>query len=399
VWSIVTSDLNTQPAEVEEFSPDGVRFRIPISGPSAGVGSGLGSGLEHRVPMSDFVSMHRQPQAMHLKSNFMMLLPHGLRLAGEPVGSIDDTLTWKSPALGEIPVPFADLRLISADPDASAPAQPPKQDVVTISNGDTVAGVFLGIDHGTVSVQTSSEVSSVPIDKISSIAFSQSTPETNTIRRPAYRLHLTDGSIVMVAGAVLQGDDLKITLIGDGAKSIAIRFATVLEIEQVDGPLSWLSEHPPTENVQAAYFGGGNEWPARFDLSVDGSPLVFNGRLYGHGIGVHAYSKLSFKVDPGWTAFRTQYVTHSRTDAPACCSDVTVRIKIDSKVVYEQTHVHASALSPVLTFNLNGGELLTLECDYGAAADVQAHLDWLQPALIRSLPPHEVVGDSKAPLH
>ena len=92
---------------------------------------------------------------------------------------------------------------------------------------------------------------------------------------------------------------------------------------------------------------------------------------------------MTFPIDAGWTAFRTQYAIDSRRDAPRLLADVTVRIKVDGKVVHEQQHVRAGVLSPVVRVDLIGGKALTLECDYGPAGDTQGHLNWLQPALLR----------------
>jgi hypothetical protein len=41
----------------------------------------------------------------------------------------------------------------------------------------------------------------------------------------------------------------------------------------------------------------------------------------------------------------------------------------------------------VVALELNGAKQLTLEADYGDAGDVQAHLDWIEPALLRQLSP------------
>jgi hypothetical protein len=169
-----------------------------------------------------------------------------------------------------------------------------------------------------------------------------------------------------------------------------VDLAQVWGIEQIGGPVLWVSSMTPTENVQIPYFGGSSEagsFPARFDLSVDGSPMQFDGRSLQHGIGVHAYSRLSFAIEPGWTGFRTQYAIDQQSDSPRPLADVTVRIRLDKKIVYERPHVRAGALSNVVALELNGAKQLTLEADYGDAGDVQAHLDWIEPALLRQFSP------------
>jgi hypothetical protein len=146
----------------------------------------------------------------------------------------------------------------------------------------------------------------------------------------------------------------------------------------------------PLENVQVPYFGGlgtAGSWPARFDTSVDGSAMQFGGRTFRHGIGVHAYSRLTFAIEPGWARFRTQYAIDQQSDTPRPLADVTVRIRLDGKTVYEHPHVRAGVMSNVVALELNGAKQLTLEADYGDSADVQAHLDWIEPALLRQSAP------------
>jgi hypothetical protein len=122
------------------------------------------------------------------------------------------------------------------------------------------------------------------------------------------------------------------------------------------------------------------------DTAVDGSPLRFGSQVFDHGIGVHAYSRLTYAIDPGWKGFRTQYSIDSSEDFPRPLADVTVRIKLDAKTVHEQEHVRAGLLSPVIWIDLSGAKTLELEADYGNAGDTQDHLNWIEPALVRSIP-------------
>src|SRR6185369_8072980 len=95
------------------------------------------------------------------------------------------------------------------------------------------------------------------------------------------------------------------------------------------------------------YFGSAPPWPARNDLAVDGSPLRANGRTFSRGIGVHSYSRLTYEIDSSqWPAFRTQYaIDAGRGGEPRSLADVTVRIKLDDRVVHEQAHIRPGDLS------------------------------------------------------
>jgi hypothetical protein len=372
-WSVTTADFQTQPAILKSFSEQGATVTSPDTK------------TDRTVPLDQFVSIQRPATDEPATPKFTLLLANGDRLVGEPDSVAGEKLIWSSPTLGKLPVPFGHLVAIGKGENVTAPDDAPKQDLVKLANGDTAAGVFTNCGDGNVTLQADAGPTTIPLASVMQISFA-STGAAAVDSARAFRIHLADGSIITVPAASTDDDQLKITLSGKNAATISLPITSVLGIEQTNGPVSWLSSHTPTENIQTPYLAGANRWPARFDLAVDGSPLSFEGKTYDRGIGVHAYSRLAFAIDPQWTTFRTQYAIESRRDDPARYADVTVRVKLDGKVVHEQSHVRAGALSPVVTVDLKGASTLTLECDYGDAGDTQAHLNWLQPALLRAGP-------------
>ena len=376
-WSVTTADFRSEPVTLRGLSPAGVHV------------SAVDGSSDRTVPLDRFVSAQRggAAAAPAVAAKFTLALSDGDRLVGEPVGVAGESLTWAEPLLGAVPVPFARLVAMGRGGTVAVPSgdDRPKQDVVTLANGDTVAGVFSGAAPGKLTVQPADgSPTDVPLAGVAKVVFASTggaPPATH-----AFRVRLADGSAVTASAVDLAGDlpasTVALTLPG-GRVPVRVRLADVLGIEQLNGPVGWLSSRTPAESVQVPYLGGAMPWPARFDAAVDGSPLTSDGRPVAHGIGVHAYSRVTFPVDPGWSAFRTQYAIDSRRDVPRLLADVTVRVKLDGRVVYEQAHVRAGGPSPVVRVDLNGAKTLTLECDYGPDGDTQAHLNWLEPALLR----------------
>ena len=118
------------------------------------------------------------------------------------------------------------------------------------------------------------------------------------------------------------------------------------------------------------------------DATLDGDPIRFADQTYAHGIGVHSYSRLSFAIDPSILAFRTRYAI----DGPQPYANVTVRIKLDGRIAYEQADVMAGKLWGPLVVETRGAKTLTLEVDYGKNQDVQDRFNWIEPALLRYVP-------------
>ncbi len=371
-WSVTTADFRTDPVTLRGLSAEGVRVAPPDGS------------ADRTVPLDRFVSAQRTANVADAPTpKYTLALSDGDRLVGEPTGMAGERLTWAEPLLGNIPVALGRLVAMGRGTTAPVPDERPKQDVVTLANGDTVAGVVGGVGNGKLTVQsTDGGATDVPLTSVSRVAFANTGGAAASGAR-GYQVRLADGSALTAATVQIDGGIVKLTLAGDGAGPVPLRLSDVVGIEQLNGPVGWLSSRSPTESVQVPYLGGAIAWPARFDAAVDGSPLTFGPQAFDHGIGVHAYSRLTFAVDPGWTAFRTQYAIDSRRDAPRLLADVTVRIRVDGKVVHEQQHVRAGTLSDVVRVGLAGAKALTLECDYGPSGDTQAHLNWLQPALIR----------------
>jgi hypothetical protein len=155
----------------------------------------------------------------------------------------------------------------------------------------------------------------------------------------------------------------------------------VNSIEQTNGPVVWLSTRTPVETVQTPYLEA--PWPTRMDRAPNGGPIRFGSRIYQRGIGVHSYSRLTFAIDPAFKAFRTQYAI----DGDWPLADVTVRIKVDDKVVHERADFHAGVLADAVVIDeLAGHSQITLEVDYGQNYDVQDRFNWIEPAFLTFRP-------------
>jgi hypothetical protein len=109
--------------------------------------------------------------------------------------------------------------------------------------------------------------------------------------------------------------------------------------------------------------------------------IEFKGEPFAHGIAVHAFSRLSWPLDGKYAAFRTLYAV----EGDSSLADVTVRIKLDDRIAYEQKHVRAGAISQPIVLDLSTAKTLTLEVD-GNAAYAQDALDWIEPALLKTAP-------------
>jgi hypothetical protein len=214
------------------------------------------------------------------------------------------------------------------------------------------------------------------------------TPARAGAAETEFRLRLTDGSVVTAKTVSMEGANLSFVL-GQEKEKRQVALTSVVGIEQLNGPVSWLSSRGAAEVVQTPYIQ--KPFPTRMDASVldepSGAPrpIAAGGVTYAHGIGVHSYSRIDYALDGKYAALRTQYAI--APDEKSKSADVTVRVKIDGKAVHEKEHVKLGVVSPVVILDVpREAKLLTLEVDYGAGFDYGDNFNWIEPALLREKP-------------
>jgi len=375
-WSLLTADFRRQ--NVTLISLDEAALHAVVRGDSA----------QNTVPLARFLMLVRGSNgAAVVAKGLVLYMVSGDRVAGELVGMKDDILTWKSAALGEMALSVRDLQAMApADASAEIFAQH-KEDLVLLSNKDSAAGIVTGIDAQNLLIQPGSgDAISLPRSSVAGIFFAAAGKPSAADAR-VFRIRFSDGSVFTVPGLKIADGKLLLRLAANGkgeAVERSVDLESITAIEQLNGPVGWLSARQPAVNEQAAY-SADQHFAARMDRNVRGGPIAFAGRTYERGIGVHANSKLVYDLDGAFKAFRTQYAIDGGGDVRY--ADVTVRVLVDDQVIHEQASFKAGVLSPVIEADLEGHKTLTLEVlaapgNFGT----QDRLNWIEPALLREKP-------------
>jgi hypothetical protein len=367
-WTLTTADFNTQPINLQAIDGKTVRFVDK-------------SNAEVSIPIDQFVSAENTSQAVRPPAGkFRLVLASGASVSGDLVTVKDENLVFASSLLGEITVPLkqtARLESIVRAASAKKTDASTTEDVVLLSNGDSVRGFVQQVTPTAVSVKTKDGPTDVPTDSIAVVLFATTAASADSTKT-AFRIRVEDGSWLTVDSLSVQGNTVTVGFAGADNRQLTL--GQLLAIEQVNGPVAWLSSRTPAENVQMPYLDA--VWPARFDRSVTGDPIRFGSKTYVHGIGVHSQSKITWPLDGTFKAFRTQYAIDGRQPR----ADVDVRVLLDGKVVHETKGFRAGVLSPVVQVDLGNAKTITLEVGFGGGYDVQDRLNWIEPALLRNTP-------------
>jgi len=368
-WTLTTADFKQQTLVPVSLDDHTLAARTQANEPP------------RTIPLSQFLELERvQYPAPNPAGHFVLHLLLGDQLIGEPVQTLQEKLTWRNPILGDLPISLRQIAAIvrlgqsSANQMDSLP-----EDVVYLANGDSLHGILTTIDTGHLIIQPAvGDQATVPLDSVVRITFAAvALPKTSN--NPAFRLRFADGSSLVVAAVHLANERVQIKLSDNATRDIPL--SSIIAIEQLNGPVVWLSKVTPKESIQIPYLSVTH--PAQMGRNVLGRPIRYADRIYTHGIGVHSYSRLVYELDGQYAAFRTQYAIDT-TESDGRYADVTVRILLDGRVVHEQAHFKAGTLSPVVKIPLKGASTLTLEVDYGQTMDVQDRFNWIEPALLRN---------------
>ena len=369
-WVLTTADFHQQAVVLRTIDPSGVTV-----GP-------VGSDVASSISYDEFLQLERASHSRVGTGRFTLHLAGGTRILGEPTGYQDEQVAWNSPAVGDLKVPLKEARaLVRSGKSAENVDQERTEDLVQMANGDTAKGIVTDITGTNVKINSNGNDLELAMDSIDCIYFAAAgKPKQQTDR--SFRVRLLDGSVLAATSVAFKGEELNFSLGANDQRKVPI--GSVDGVEQLNGPVSWLSSRIPEQVVQVPYYGS-SPWPTRMDLTVGGRPIQFGNQIFSRGIGVHSYSRIDYALDGKYEAFRTQYAIAN--DERRQYADVTVRIKVDGKVVHEKPNLRADVLAPVVIVDLpKTAKMLTLEVDYGAANDTQDRFNWIEPALLKKKP-------------
>jgi hypothetical protein len=165
---------------------------------------------------------------------------------------------------------------------------------------------------------------------------------------------------------------------------VVVPAAAIALVLVEDGTVASLSSIPPASAPPSLPFGDdlGMRWESRIDRAVTGGPLSVGGRSFSRGFGVHAPSRMSWKLDGAWKHLRGSVGVDDEVLRLSSRGSVVFRVLLDGKPVYASKEMHGgdppSAIPPV---DLSGAMELELAVDSSDGSIVADRADWLEMVL------------------
>src|SRR5688572_13960061 len=241
-WSLTTADFRRQAVSLKSLDDSGAKV-IPF-----------GATDPTTIPLDKLLQLDRGPtNTQQARGAWTLVLATGDRIGGDPAAIANDALTLKSPSAGQLSVPLKDIRdlyrrnEVPARPTGPAAEENRTEDVLLLANGDNVRGIVTALAQNKITLKTAAG-DELPIDlnTIRSIHLA-SAGKAPAAGRRAFRIQLTDGSIVTAPNIKIDANRLQ--LIPDEGSPRPIDLASVTLIEQLNGPVAWLSALPPDQVV------------------------------------------------------------------------------------------------------------------------------------------------------
>lgn len=196
--------------------------------------------------------------------------------------------------------------------------------------------------------------------------------------------------VALVGGGRLSGrlrslDALHVELSREPGGPLSLPAELATEVALADGSFVYLSDLPVADGGPVSLFGDdlGFTWPHRVDQAVDGGPLRVAGHEEARGLGVHAPSRLTWRLDGGHAQFRFGLGVDDSGVGTERSGSVRFRVLGDGRPLYESGLVRAGqpALNPP-ALAVAGVRELVLEVDPDGDF-VLDRADWLRPLLVR----------------
>jgi hypothetical protein len=264
---------------------------------------------EQTIPLNDIVEIRIGDTDSHTgNSPHKAVLINGEVINGTFSEGDGESLTLLSDSLGKQVIPLGQMDvLILTVSEHRLPAERPDNttDTIILANKDEDMGGIVDLNPNIVTFDSDILGASrdIELKSVAGIYFTEfeSFEEPNDMYAV---VALTDGSLVKGALASSADGKLNIQRLGQN-DTTEVLMESVASIFFRNGRVLYVSDYDPSDVDEHSFFDPEKTlWPFRKDASVfHGNRISISGTEFRKGLGVHAYSELTFKLPDGTTRF------------------------------------------------------------------------------------------------
>jgi hypothetical protein len=358
-------------------------------------------GDQPRIAGVELLSLRRagrplppMPEGKHL------ILANGDRIPLERPRLVGERLRFRHPDLAagketELPLPAVAVLWLVAPDQADGP-QPRQQlryrlthesrgkDQVVLRNGDIREGIFGGLDEQKAEIEVEKKQVAVNLDRVAYMTLSTELAESLKPKGPFARVVLSPdqdspgGRMSLLSATCTDGRTLQGTTVFGSKLSVPLTRVAALDVYQ--GKAVYLSDLKPRKYEHIPFLDC--RWPYVPDGSVTGCELRLGGSTFDKGLGMHSHSRLSYDLGGVYRRFEAAAGLDDQTGRKG-----SVRIKVwgDGKPLDIAPDRELTAANGPLAVSVSvaGVKELILEVEFGQAADVEDHVNWVNARLVK----------------
>ncbi len=376
-WSLMTSDFSQQhPVTVNTWT---AAEGLSVTGQN---------GKLNTLPTREVVLLSSDKKIAP-PVGWKLRLRNGDLVYGEPVAMSGQSITFKTPDLGNVNLPLrsvAELSAASARPTRGS-AGDAQHDFIKLKTGDTIEGILSSFAPGKLQIAVGADNTQTDIElaRVDHISFG-GVAAPRTVPPLSARFTFITGTILTIPLEKPENFSWSISNVtfadpagGDPHKTIADKLVSV---EVLGGRIVFLSDIDPAKDEQSTYLGA--KYPTQVNANVVGGPLRVGGTTYARGLGVHTQSTLSYDLDGTFEALTFRPAID---DAAAPQGEANLSVSLDGKVVWHLDNLKPvaphGAAPDVVTLPVKGVRKLELHAESPGKMDVLGRVDWLNIALTR----------------
>ncbi|MEX0728851.1 MAG: NPCBM/NEW2 domain-containing protein [Planctomycetaceae bacterium] len=305
--------------------------------------------------------------------------------------SISTQPTWKIPlelvrgyAEAERSVHAADF---AGQPTAGAG---PNADLLSLKNGDRIAGELQGFSGGEFTFETNVGVIKIPLDGIEAFAMNPELMEIPKIEGHRALTVLTDGSYLTLTdlqsensargdAAGTDATNLRLSARTSYGQAVTIPISDLKNLMFLGRYAVMLSDREAAGYEFTPFFS--RTWDYQIDRNATSGPLIVAGREYIKGVGLHSQCRLTYELDDQFTRFQAEA---GIDDAVGEKGQAWLSILVDGEPRVERVLLQGSAgVKEIGVDRLERARQLTIVVEFGPFGDVGDHVDLVNPMLIR----------------
>ncbi len=256
-----------------------------------------------------------------------------------------------------------------------------KRDEVRLLNGDLIGGELTDWHAGSVVLDTGASRLKLPTNDVRSIGFNADLLALPEPPELCWLVALSDGSRITLKSAESRIERDVLFARHVSGTSFEIPLDAICDLRVLRGRAVFLSDLPTLEETHTPFLPNTRAWPMQRDRAVDGRPLRIGGREFSKGLGMHSRSTVTFDLAGKYRSFVTSIGLDDATSGQgiAACA-----VELDGKRLFNVAALsRANSPMPLPTIDLTGAKRLTLVVDFGNLGDVQDHVNWCDPVLLK----------------